>query len=353
MKINRLPQDEFAFGNNIHFAYNLSSGQILFAHSSLDWLVSDDEGTRLETLVSKIQPEDVRYLQDIFDSVIAGSFNGKVTVKVLGPESFRWLLVVPFLVRDDNDDLVLATVLDITDETLSTQALTKYADKKNSILHMLGHDLRGPLNIGKSLLQTISRQINDVTLLEKTKLISTILQQSVDMINDLLNREFMETTNIVLAKKRVNVVSQLSDYMEESKRSEVISGITFQMTTSSPRIYMDMDDAKFMQVINNLMSNSLKFTPVGGSIYLTIEELADRVTFKFSDTGIGIPPALLPEIFNQFSAARRPGLQGEPTLGIGLSIVKTIIEWHGGTITCQSEEGMGTTFFISLPKNTL
>ncbi|EDM35934.1 Sensor histidine kinase of a two component response regulator [Pedobacter sp. BAL39] len=353
MIINHLPKNGFAFGNNTHFAYNLSSGQILFIHTSLQWLVSGGEGNQLATLTSKIQAEDIRYLQDVFDDVVAGNFTGKVTVKILGPEGLRWLLVVPFLVQDRNDQLILATVVDITDEVLSTQAVTKYADKKNSILHMLGHDLRGPLNIGKSLLQTISRQIKDVTLLEKTKLISTILQQSVDMINDLLNREFMETANVVLAKKRVNIVGQLRDYMEESKRSEVISGITFQMTTSSPHIYVDMDDAKFMQVINNLMSNALKFTPVGGSIYVTVEELEDRVNFKFSDTGIGIPAALLPEIFKQFSAARRPGLQGEPTLGIGLSIVKTIIEWHGGTISCQSEEGVGTTFFISLPKNTL
>jgi len=351
MSISYLALQGFPYGHNIHFVCSTSSAEFLFLHDSLDWILSGSETGDVDKVIAKIDPEDLLYLQDVFGNILAGRFSGKITFKLRHPEKFRWLQVTPFIGEYEGSEVITGAVTDVTDEVLNMQSLTKFTDKKNSILHMLGHDLRGPLNIARSLMKTITRQVEDPVLLEKTEHIAGILQQSIDMISDLVKREFLETTSAELVKTRVNIVKLTRDYLEECKRSEALAGISFELSSSSQKIFIKLDNAKFMQVINNLISNSLKFTPAGGTISVSILEDGDQVHFRFTDTGIGIPESLLPEIFEKFTAARRPGLQGEPTLGLGLSIVKSIIGWHQGWISCESKEAEGTTFFIRLPKN--
>lgn len=125
---------------------------------------------------------------------------------------------------------------------------------------------------------------------------------------------------------------------------------TFQLFTNQKAIFFEIDEPKFMQAINNLLSNAIKFTPDGGVINLRLEERADKVLIQVEDNGIGVPDHLQEKIFEKFSKARRPGLKGEPSTGLGMSIIKTIIEWHGGRIWLESEENKGTTFFIELPR---
>lgn len=351
MTISLLPQKGFPFGNNIHFIYAIRSNQLLFLHTSFDWIIANGGDDAIEALISKIEPEDVSFLQQIFTNVLSGRFSGKTTFKLRGPEGHRWLHATPLSAEHNGEQVIIGTLVDITDEVINMQSIEKFTNKKNSILHMLGHDLRGPLNVANSVIKVIDRQISDPTVLEKTGYIATILHQSIDLISDLVKRELIETTGTELVIKRVDIVSKLSEYLEECRRSESISEIKFNMRSSSDRVFIKLDDAKFMQVVNNLISNSLKFTPPGGQITVVIEEDTDEVLFEFSDSGIGIPEKLLPEIFEKFTTARRPGLRGEPTLGLGLSIVKTIINWHEGKIRCESTEGSGTTFFIRIPKN--
>src|SRR5207253_7910739 len=110
------------------------------------------------------------------------------------------------------------------------------------------------------------------------------------------------------------------------------------------------DDTKFMQVINNLISNAIKFTPDGGEITVSLEEKEETVLITVADTGIGIPEKFHATLFDKFSAARRPGIKGEPSVGLGMSIIKMIVEWHQGHIWFDSQENKGTTFYIEIPK---
>ena len=351
MTINLLPQKDFPFGNNIHFVYQIQSRQLLFLHSSLYWIISDGEDDPVRALISKIAPEDLTFMQQIFTNVLTGRFNGKTTFKMRGPGGQRWLHATPLPAEYKRQQVIMGTLVDITDEVLNMQSIERFTNKKNSILHMLGHDLRGPLNVAKSVIKVVDREINDPAILKKTGYIATVLHQSIDMINDLVKRELLETTGSELVRKRVDIVSKLTEYLEECRRSEALAEISFDLRSSADSVFINLDDAKFMQVVNNLISNSLKFTPPGGEITVTLVEEPTEVLFTFSDTGIGIPEKLLPEIFEKFTPARRPGLRGEPTIGLGLSIVKTIINWHEGNIHCESKEGNGTTFLIRLPKD--
>lgn len=351
MKISLLPTESFPFGNNIHFVYGLRSGQFIFLHNTLHWILNDISKYHSNTIISKITPEDLQLLTENFHKVQAGTFSGKITIKLLSMEGNKWLMVTPWVGEYQGEKIISGSVVDVTDEVTNTQSIVKFADKKNSILHMLGHDLRGPLNMAKSLMKKVDQEISDPLQLKKTGHIADILQQSIDLISDLVKREFLETANASLVMKRVDIVGRLSEYIEECHRSENIAALSFQLKGSANEIYINLDIAKFMQVVNNLISNSMKFTPAGGTIQVYVKDQPNEVQFTFSDNGIGIPEAHLPQIFDKLTIARRPGLQGEPALGLGLSIVRTIIEWHQGKISCKSKEGFGTTFLITIPKN--
>jgi two-component system sensor histidine kinase VicK len=126
-------------------------------------------------------------------------------------------------------------------------------------------------------------------------------------------------------------------------------GIRFNISANFEKIYIELDEDKFMQVINNLISNALKFTPSGGEININIYKKAESVLISIADTGIGIPEAFHECLFDKFTIARRNGLRGEVTTGLGMSLIKTIVEWHGGKIWFNSKENVGTEFFVELP----
>lgn len=98
------------------------------------------------------------------------------------------------------------------------------------------------------------------------------------------------------------------------------------------------------------MTNALKFTKKQGEISLTLTDQTDSVLFTIRDNGIGTPEKFHPLIFEKFTEARRIGLNGEPTVGLGLSIVKTIVEWHRGNIWFESKENEGTTFYVEISR---
>ena len=248
-------------------------------------------------------------------------------------------------------ELNMSAITNDTPEELNQNMLIKYANKKNSILHMLAHDLRGPLGVANSLVKTINQQTDPDALKKKTNYIANILEQSIDLINDLVAREELEATAVKFIKKRINIAQLLADYMEECRRSHQLAERTITYVSSAEEIYVNLDNSKFMQIINNLISNALKFTQPGGHIKLTVNAEGQHVNLQMADDGIGIPKDLLPVIFDKFTPAARAGINGEPTIGLGLSIVRTIVEWHDGEISCDSEEGKGTSFNIRLPRS--
>ncbi len=126
----------------------------------------------------------------------------------------------------------------------------------------------------------------------------------------------------------------------------------FVFTTSCDSLFISIDEAKFMQAINNLLSNALKFTSDDGSIEIRITEPDDKnVLITIQDNGIGIPADMQPFLFDKFRKARRVGIHGEPTNGLGMSLIKTIVEWHNGRIWFESTEGKGSTFYVEIPKD--
>jgi two-component system sensor histidine kinase VicK len=146
------------------------------------------------------------------------------------------------------------------------------------------------------------------------------------------------------------MVERFEEIMEQYKQSENQIAKTFCFFPGGEEIYVEFDDMKLMQAVNNLISNAIKFTPKGGIITVCLTDKDKTVLITVADNGIGIPQKYHDTLFDKFTRARRPGLNGEPTTGLGMSIIKTIVEWHRGQIWFESEENKGSTFYIEIPK---
>jgi two-component system sensor histidine kinase VicK len=113
--------------------------------------------------------------------------------------------------------------------------------------------------------------------------------------------------------------------------------------------YTEINQEKFPRVIDNLISNALKFSKETDNVELHLKREKNKIIIQVKDQGVGIPHELIPKLFERFSGAGRTGLKGEQSTGIGLSIVKDIVESHDGKISVHSVEGKGSTFTIILP----
>jgi two-component system sensor histidine kinase VicK len=167
----------------------------------------------------------------------------------------------------------------------------------------------------------------------------------------LLEKEFLESSQTALKRQRIELVEQIQSMLEGFERMDQNDHKHFEFESSAAQVFVQVDQTKFMQALVNLVSNANKFTHTNGHIRVTVQEKAGSITLSVSDDGIGIPKDLQPHLFERFTKARRPGLKGEETVGLGLSIVKRIVELHGGKIWAESEENKGSTFFIELPSN--
>jgi two-component system sensor histidine kinase VicK len=331
--------------DNINFAYDVEQKRFSFIDS---FLLETIEGQDLpHQLLGHIHADDIPVAERAYVNIMSGTFKGSVKFRLGKGNLERWLRITPFFDRVAN--VIYGCAIDISAEVDNLDSLTRYTNKKNSVLHMLAHDLRGPLDIARSLVVQMADQMEDEGSKRKSEAISSILQQSIALITNLTDREFIEMVGAALIKRRIDLVQKLKDYLEECRRSSDLANRTFVLEHTTDSAMVEVDEAKFMQVINNLMSNALKFTLSGGIITVRIEPHEDHVLLTCADNGIGIPAHMLPRIFDKFTSAARPGLNGEPTIGLGLSIVKDVIEWHQGKIWCESKEGVGSSFFIKLP----
>jgi len=335
-----------------NFVFDLDSDRFIYVNQAFRSLTaSGEDEVFVNSLLELVHPEDRQYLGKSYQSLLKGVNKQTIDIRLLVNKEEKHIRLTPILLSTASGRFIIVYAADITADTHNLQTLKKYANKKNSILNILAHDLRGPLGIANTVTQMLTRKLEDPQLIDMIKTVSKILNQSLELITDLTGREFLETTGVELFKQRVNIAQKLKEYIEEAEKSSARKKRTFNFSSSDNSIFLSVDESKFMQVINNLMTNALKFTGDDGVISLTIKEQKDSVLFTFADNGIGIPKQHQPTLFAKFTDARRVGLHGEATIGLGLSIVKTIIEWHEGKIWVESDEGAGTTFYIELPKD--
>jgi two-component system, OmpR family, sensor histidine kinase VicK len=361
MKNDKLFSDIFSSFINqsrqAYFIFHPVNKQFLFINAAFSHIceyAAEQISGNPSLLINALHAEDKKYVLDHYRQLLTGEDKMEVEFRVVTASGIeKWICVSASRFQTpDGTEVVAGTAEDISGKKQYIDNLLKFASKKNSVLEILSHDLAGPLSILQSMAGLVASKIKPYENKELNELVLMMAEscrRNVKLIRDFVANEFLESSAVVLNKQRINIVERLKQVMEEYKGSENALSKNFVFTCSDDPLYMDIDDSKFMQVINNLLSNAIKFTPDNGTITMSVEEKEDTVLFVIKDTGIGIPAELQPVLFDKFSKARRPGLRGEESTGLGMSIIRTLVSWHNGKIWFESEENKGTSFFIEIP----
>ncbi len=347
---------------NIHqliFAYLVEENELIYLSPAFEkiWNRSIERAkANPSSLIESIHPDDRKYLYRCYQQLLKGEKKETIEFRMIPEEGdIRWLCInSPVLVEDADDRHILTGMLeDISRVKQQYENLEKFAAKKDAILEILSHDLAGPLVNIKGMADLLIDEVKEYRNQELNEMINMITktsERSIQLIREFVKQEFIASANSAFTKQRVNLVQKIRDSISMYKNSENEIAKTFNFSVSDEEIFVEVDDYKFVQAINNLISNAIKFTPDGGIISVSIEDRKEHVLIKVADNGIGIPEKYHDTLFEKFNKARRPGLKGEPSVGLGMSIIKTIVEWHEGKIWFKSKEKEGTTFFIELPK---
>jgi two-component system, OmpR family, sensor histidine kinase VicK len=251
----------------------------------------------------------------------------------------------------DNPSLVAGFVQDVTKEKEHEDYIINYGAKKDTLLDMMAHNLSGPLHMTQNIIDWV-RNANDnsvpADISKHLELIQENTKHCLEIINDFLKQEHLESEHIYVKKTRFDLLDRIVvtiDKLIATNRNK-----RFKLITDLETLNINTDSVKFFQIIHNLVSNSIKFTPENGEIDIIVEESKSSFYIHVRDNGIGIPARLHQSLFQRRTPAGRSGLNNELSTGIGLSIVKTLVELLGGRIWFESEENKGTKFSLEFPK---
>ena len=223
--------------------------------------------------------------------------------------------------------------------------------RKDEFIAMLAHELRNPLaplRFGLHILKTADHDRR--TLAETRAMMERQLSHMVRLIDDLLDVSRISRNKLDLRKTRVTLAEVMNIALETARPLIEASGHNLSVSLPARPIPLDADLTRLAQVFSNLLANSAKFTDRGGQIWLEARRQGGDVQVAIRDTGVGIPREDLSRIFEMFSQVDRGGARPAVGLGIGLALVKGLVEAHGGTVTAASEgPGTGSTFTVQLP----
>jgi len=231
------------------------------------------------------------------------------------------------------------------------QALADADRRKTEFLATLAHELRNPLAPISNALQLwpfVARDQEEVERLRQ--LMERQLRQMTRLIDDLMDVSRINRGKIQLHKQRVDVVAMLTESVDLAKPLFEAAGQRLTLALPNEPLYVDGDVARLAQVFGNVLNNASKFTGRDGVIWVSAEQKKGSAVISIRDNGQGIPPHMLSEIFEMFRQADGSLERSHGGLGIGLTLVKRMIEEHHGTVEAHSEgPGRGSEFLITLP----
>ena len=302
-----------------------------------------------------VHPDDRKRVNDYGREFFKSASEYQIEFRILHPvRGERWVMGVGTLSRNPTGQPMRFTGinLDITDRRKAETALREANRHKDEFLAMLGHELRNPLGIITTALELMRRR--DVTddSLELRDMIDGQVQHMRRLIDDLLDVTRITTGKIRLEKERCELSGIISKTVTAYHESFKASGLSLEVRLPDQLFFFTGDRTRIEQVIGNLLHNASKFTESGGNVTVVLGASSDSKSaiVTIADTGIGIDAATLPRIFETFTQADRAVDRSRGGLGLGLALVKGLIELHGGEVKVESEGiGKGSTFTLRLP----
>src|SRR3984893_9174784 len=272
---------------------------------------------------------------------------GSVAFETVSPLSSRWIEVRAYPTRQG----LAVYFRDVSDRKLAEEQLREADRRKNEFLAILAHELRNPLAPLRNGLHILKLKSDaDPTVSQTVTMMDRQMTHLVRLVDDLLDVSRITRGRLELRRRKVLLTEVLGHAVEsarafiESQRHELIVDIR------AGHLLVDGDPDRLAQVFSNLLLNAAKYTEAGGRITLILDHENDEAVIAVQDNGVGIPAQALEQVFDMFSQVRSHEVRGVEGLGIGLSLVRTLVQMHCGTVRAFSEgPGRGSRFTVCLP----
>jgi signal transduction histidine kinase/ActR/RegA family two-component response regulator len=282
---------------------------------------------------------------------IAGEFSGTLTFYYREPHSFSEL-EIRVATALSNMAAAAITSAELYEEQVRIRDEAEAANRaKDEFLATVSHELRTPLNAIMGWTQILRRgEYDEDALRHAVETIERNSKSQAQLINDILDVSRIITGNLRLEVRPVEVASVIKAAVDTVRPAAEAKEIKIQTLLDSGAGPVSGDAGRLQQVVWNLLSNAVKFTPKGGRVQVRLELADSHLEVIISDTGKGIRQDFLPYVFDRFRQADSSASRTQGGLGLGLAIVRHLVELHGGTVRAYSDgEGEGSTFTVSLP----
>lgn len=355
--------DDFLFtyekiGLTLRPIFCTSSIQKVTGYTPTDFL------TDSKLILKSIHPDDFPTIKPKLANLLKSriQLSGEFEFRMINKQgNIVWVRAKVNLVRSGTGRILkmFGLVSDITfrkraEEELkkSTQNLIKLNETKDRFISIISHDLRTPFSsiLGFTDLLANDDELSEDERKQYIKYIQESSRAMLALVNSLLDWTRLQTGRIKFEPQKLDVSKIIIDSVNALSGAAIQKGIEVTSLVADP-IYLFVDKSLINQVFNNLISNAIKFTNRGGSVKIFSETIPNSRFLKFivKDTGIGIKEEDIPKLFSVDSKFTSEGTEGEKGSGLGLSLVKEIVEKHGGNISVKSTYGVGTEFIFTLP----
>jgi two-component system CheB/CheR fusion protein len=306
-----------------------------------------------QSYLEPIHPDDRERVREAAHRQQLGEYTNEEYRLVRPDGSVRWVWDRGFPIRDQSGQVyrVGGIAEDITARKQAEEALKDADRHKDEFLAMLAHELRNPLAPIRNALEIIRKAAATGPAVEPARqMIDRQVQQVVRLVDDLLDVSRITRGQIELRIVPVELAAVVSQALETSR--PLLDARRHQLTVSLPSepLYLEADATRLSQVFANLLNNAAKFTEEGGAVELTAERKGLEVVVRIRDNGIGMTPEMLTRAFDLFAQADRSLDRTQGGLGIGLTLVRRLVQLHGGSVEASSAgPGKGTELVVRLP----
>ena len=261
-------------------------------------------------------------------------------------------------IQSPRGTLLAVVIADLTEQRhyerliAAERSLRKEAARKDDFLAMLGHELRNPLVPIGNAVYLIQKSNHDPNVIEAAcAIVERQVAHLARLVDDLLDVSRIARGKVRLKKEAMDLVETIRLVLEDHRSSMADKGLVLEVDLPPGRVLMEGDKARIVQVLSNLLQNAIKFTEAEGRVHVTmIAKPGGRCQVSVKDSGVGFQPRSSESIFEPFMQAEETTNRSPGGLGLGLALVKGIVEMHGGTVSAHSMgPGQGSEFTIQLP----
>lgn len=343
------------------FDWNIRTGVVNWSatEAQLYGLLGGEFGGRYENWKQTVHPDDLPRVEREVSQAVADRSELITEFRIIRPDGgIRWLMGRAKVLCDDSGEAVqmVGVNLDITEQRRAEAALQDADRRKDEFLATLAHELRNPLAAILNALQVMRlRDSDDPQVRRPRDVIQRQTQQLVRLVDDLLDISRISRGNVQLRKELVDLNAIIQRAVEGSQPAIDANGHELIVKLPPGPLWLNADIMRLSQVFGNLLNNAAKYMEPGGRIWLTAERSAgadrrDEVIVRVKDNGVGIAAEMLPRVFELFTQVDRSLDRSQGGLGIGLSLVRSLLRLHDGTVTAHSDgHGKGSEFIVRLP----